>query len=338
MEDRRPGISGQVIDVRTRGGVAGLRVEAWVWSGTQPGQALIGVAVAGPDGRFEIPLGEASPGDGRQGYEAADLAEVIFRVFDNEEPVKNVEHAVGWDVLAGETEVVIEVGVPPGPPESTEVALHELGESLAVTVASVQEELARYPTDLGAYLLDEVDLNVPVHLRVNEMGQMMATVVQTETPASAIGQLHLRLRPVLGASQPARVSSGQPLAALNALSPEAISRLEAQRVFSVDDLLRVARNPSGRAALTNLDLQTDLEGVMNRADVLTLPMLPNPVSETLVRIGVEAPADFVNGDPAALAESLTEELEQAVAVEDIEGWQREVGEALMLPLPSQQQS
>lgn len=202
----------------------------------------------------------------------------------------------------------------------------------------MQEELARYPTDLGAYLLDEVDLNVPVHLRVNEMGQMMATVVQTETPASAIGQLHLRLRPVLGASQPARVSSGQPLAALNALSPEAISRLEAQRVFSVDDLLRVARNPSGRAALTNLDLQTDLEGVMNRADVLTLPMLPNPVSETLVRIGVEAPADFVNGDPAALAESLTEELEQAVAVEDIEGWQREVGEALMLPLPSQQQS
>jgi len=75
----------------------------------------IGVAVAGPDGRFEIPLGEANPGDGRQGYEAADLAEVILRVFDNEEPIKNAEHAVGWDVWAGETEVVIEVGAPRPP-------------------------------------------------------------------------------------------------------------------------------------------------------------------------------------------------------------------------------
>lgn len=330
MEDTDFSISGQVINAATRLGITGLQVEVWDRSETRSDQALIGVAFTDPEGRFEIPLGEVQ--------EVADLTDVIFRLFDNGEPVRNVEYAVGWDVLTGESEVVIEVGAPPGPPESTEVALHELGESLAVTVASVQDELARYPTALGAYLLDEIDLNVPVHLRVDELGQMMATVVQTETPDSTIGQLHLRLRPILGASQPPRVGSGRSLAALDALSPEAISRLEAQRIFSVDDLLRVARNPSGRSALASLDLEPDLQIVLSRADVLTLPMLPDPVAETLLQIGVEAPADFVNGDATALAGALAEKLQQPVAVEDVESWQREVGEALTLPLPSQLQS
>jgi hypothetical protein len=326
MEDRYPGISGLVIGAETRRGLPGLRVE--LWDRSVPDQTLVGVTVTDADGDFEIPLGESF---------AAGLTEVIFRVFDGGDPVKNVEYEVGREVLAGETGVVIEVGTPAVSAGSTEVALHELGESIAVTVASVQEELARYPNDLGAYVLDEVDLNVPVQLRVDELGQVKATVVEGEAPSSTVGQLHLRLRPILGASQNPPPTSVRPLDTLGALSPQEIARLEAERVFSVDDLMRVARNASGRAALTKFGLETDLERVLDRAEVLSLPMLPAPVAESLLQVGVEAPADFVNEDPAKLAESLSERLGQTLSTEDVSSWQSKVGEVLAFPLPSQQQ-
>src|ERR1700755_1674564 len=52
---------------------------------------------------------------------------------------------------------------------SAEVAIHELGESLAATVASVQGEMARYNTALGTYVLDEIDISIPVMLRVTKL-------------------------------------------------------------------------------------------------------------------------------------------------------------------------
>lgn len=325
MEDRTAGVTGLVIDVETRHGLPGLRVE--LWSGPVPDQSLAGVAVTGADGGFEIPL---------EGELAAGLAGVTFRVFDGADPVKSVEYEIGRENLTGEAPVVIEAGAPSGLTGSTEVALHELGESIAVTVASVQDELARYPNDLGAYVLDEVDLNVPVQLRVDGLGQVKATVIEGAAPSSNVGQLHLRLRPILGASQTPPPAPIQPLDALGALSREEIARLEAERVFSVEDLTRIARNASGRAALTKFGLEADLENVLDRADILSLPMLPPSVAASLLQVGVGAPTDFVKEDPAKLAESLSERLGQTLSIEDVASWQTEVSETLVLPLPSQQ--
>src|SRR4051794_35808076 len=67
-------------------------------------------------------------------------------------------------------------------PRSEEVAIHELGESLAATVASVQGEMARYNTALGTYVLDEIDISIPVMLRVTKLGQVMARVTDSQTP------------------------------------------------------------------------------------------------------------------------------------------------------------
>jgi hypothetical protein len=173
-------------------------------------------------------------------------------------------------------------------------------------------------------------------LRVDDLGQVKTTIADSETPGAAIGQLHLRMRPVLGASQPPPVTSGQSLDELGAFSPEAIARLEAERIFSVDDLLRVARNASGRTALARLDLGAGVDAVLDRAAVLSLPALPGPVAESLLQIGVESPNDFVQQDAAKLAESLSERLKQPISVEDVKSWQQDVSEATSLPLPSKQ--
>jgi hypothetical protein len=351
-------IFGQLVNTKTSSGAPGLRVEAW-----DKYQNLLGAATSDPEGRFEISFREAypeyyeveqplgsddvqfarppgsedyppSPSPISEGYPPKRLSYLFFRVFRDNTIVKSVENVVDWNATTGGTNVVIEVDVPSGSSGSSEVALHELGESIAVSVVSIQQELARYPNTLGALYVDDLEMDIPLSLRVNDVGQVMATVADHETPDLATGKLHLRLRPVLGASQPLPVISGQSLAALGALSPQAIARLEAERIFSVDDLLRVSRNASGRAALEKLNLGTEVDTLLDRTAVLTLPTLPVPVAESLLQVGVESPDGFVQGDPVTLAESLSERLKQPISAEDVASWQQEAGEAIALPLPS----
>ncbi len=60
---------------------------------------------------------------------------------------------------------------------STEVALHELGESLVTSAVTVQRELRRYGEANGAFMLEDLEMELPVKLRVDSLGQMMAEVV-----------------------------------------------------------------------------------------------------------------------------------------------------------------
>lgn len=218
--------------------------------------------------------------------------------------------------------------------DSTEVVLHELGESIAVSVASIQRELARYPNTLGAYLLDEMELNIPVRMWLDNLGQVMVNVVANEPPGPVIGQLHLKIRPVLGVTEPPPVTSGQSLSALGVFTPEDISRLEAQRIFSVDDLLRVTRHASGHAGLAKSNLQADLNIVLERAALLSLPMLPSLVAESLLRIGIQSPSDFVKQDPQQIADLLSQQLDQVIQPEHVKAWQDEVRKFIALPLPN----
>src|SRR5262249_3367343 len=142
--------------------------------------------------------------------------------------------------------------------------------------------------------------------------------------------LQLRLRPVLGASQAPVIVSGQPLSALNALSPEAIARLEAERIFTVDDLLRVANHPAGRHALVKLDLGTDLGRIQERAAVLTLPGIPSEVTEALLQIGIGSPTEFVKADATDLARSLSERTKLPIEPKHVSTWQQQT-EKLIRP-------
>jgi hypothetical protein len=222
----------------------------------------------------------------------------------------------------------------PTPLLSSEVELHEVGEGIAAAIAAVQQELARYPNSLGAFLVDEVDLDIPIQFRVDTLGQVLATVVNSDTPSAGVGRLRLRLRPVLGAVLPPPGTSDQPLASLGALPPEDLVKLEAQRIFSVDDLLRVTRTASGRSGVDRLELATPVDSLLGRAEVVASPALPAQVAETLVQIGVESPAEFVNRDPAQVAVELSGQLNQPVTVEDVVIWQEEVKLGLEVPLPS----
>lgn len=217
------------------------------------------------------------------------------------------------------------------PAVSAEVGLHELGESIAATVVSVQGELSRYPNSLGAYLLDEVELTIPLQMRVDDLGQPLVVVASSETSGPTT-TVRMRVRPVLGASS-VPADGHQPLEQL-ALSADVIAKLQDRRVFSVEDLQRVARDPAGQVALARLGLGVPIERVVARADLLTLREIPPQIATALLQSDIESADAFAKADATKLAPILSRRTGQDIGVEDVQAWQAHVGKSLEIPLPT----
>lgn len=216
-----------------------------------------------------------------------------------------------------------------GAPEGrVEVVMHEIGESLAASLAGIQDELARYSASSGRHVVDELSLSVPVDMRVDALGQL---VVTAREPGSPGGEISLRLRPDDVPTRP--LLAVVDLTMLGSLTEEEVESLNGYRIFSVEDLMRVARNPSGRAALRTIGLAKNLDPVLSEAELLTLPFVPRRVLELMASLGIRSCADFVAADPEEVARPLTKGLGQEITPEDVSFWQGEVEELGRIPLP-----
>ena len=337
--DRRPlaapttfRISGQVVDNRRRRPVAGVHVQAWDLDVRF--HSLLGSADTDAEGRFKIAFNESYFGD----YGGDQLPDLFFRVFRNEELLLSTESTPIRNFADGAPAVTLEVDATGAPKiattKSTEVTLNELGESVAASIGTVQRELASFPNALGAFLVDEIELAVPITMRVDALGQVMATVVDAEAPkTTAVGNLRLRIRPVLGATQPPPVSSGQSLESLGTLSPAVIKQLADHHVYSIDDVLRIARSPTGRAQLATLAKGTDVPRMLDKAALLAIPTIPTRVRATLVRLNVNSATDLVKADPEVLSKSLASSLDTAITADHVRAWQTSVRPSVDIPLP-----
>src|SRR6185369_12050787 len=99
-------VSGRVIDLASRRGVAGLRVEAW--DKDLIIDELVGSAVTDEQGTFHIKFDESY-------FKELFLdrrPDLYFKVFSAGALIKNTEDSVLWNVETEETEVTIEVDAP----------------------------------------------------------------------------------------------------------------------------------------------------------------------------------------------------------------------------------
>ncbi|HYO63488.1 MAG TPA: hypothetical protein VER08_07515 [Pyrinomonadaceae bacterium] len=353
---RKYELSGRVVDRATNDGAAGLRVEAWDKDARRDDP--LGHAHTDVKGLFRISFDRSAFSDRRRDK----FPDIYFRVFHGDELLLDTAETLARNFKDWATPFELSVELP-GPrrtrsglrntlatttaanvtaaaaPVSSEVAMHEFGQSVAATVASVQRELLRYPTEVGTYVLEEIDLNIPVRMRVDQFGQVMAATVTDSQPNDAsIGQMRMRLRPLVGAPPPPPAPSTptQSLKTLNALQPDVIQRLEEQRIFSVDDLMRVSNTPAGRAALEKSDLGVPLQSVMDKAAVLSLP-IPSQVSEALLKDGtVQKPSDILTKTPEQLAQIVQQKTNLPVSRLDFLKWRQDVEQFVSIPLPSQQ--
>ena len=221
---------------------------------------------------------------------------------------------------------------------SAEVTLEELGDAVAAAASRIQAELGAYDTPLGAFGVDELELVLPLDARIDDLGQAQVAVRGAGNPAGG-GQIRLRIRPTGGAPKEYPATARSPLAVLGTLSPEAIRGLAARRVFSVDDLLRVARSAAGRTALGRLFPLEKIELALRRAEFLASPLLPFAVAQAILAVdpAIDGPRAFSRINAAALAAKLSERLGQAITVETIQGWQQNalsVDQAQVLAVPA----
>ena len=218
-----------------------------------------------------------------------------------------------------------------------EVALRELGAAIAASVADVQRELARYPSALGAYVLDELEIALPVKARIDDLGQAMVTVVDPKSDAPPPAMVRFRLRPLVGALPPPLPAPEEPLSALGTLSADAIAKLQARRIYSVGELRQVTSTAAGAAAVARLQLGVPLTQVLDRARLLDLPGVPSEVGAALLKSGVESVAEFARADPHKLAVLLTRQLTHVVDVpitsEIVATWQHAARDVTSIPLP-----
>ncbi|WP_139173719.1 hypothetical protein [Geodermatophilus telluris] len=233
------------------------------------------------------------------------------------------------------------VGPTSGVPHSTEVAVHELGESLAFSMALAQHELNRHATVGGAFVLDDLDATLAVGFRVDPLGQLMATVTDGEPVGGAgrpVSQLRLRLTAREGVTPPAPSVPAPPVSALPGLTREQITRLESFRIFSVQDLARVLRTPSGRAALRGRLTGVDPDELLERVTLLGQPGLPAAVASALLALKVSSVTDFLKADADRLARRLAPLLDDltdgAVTEEDVRAWQAAVRASRRVSRPS----
>jgi hypothetical protein len=310
-------VRGRVIDRGSGAPLAGLRVEAW--DRDTQFHSMLGAETTNADGRFAIRFGEEAYGD----FGGDALPDVYFKVLDGDVQLENTFAAPKPNLAEGVSEHVLVVQPRPGVPEPPpaplpDLTVGEIGEALAATVASVQQELAHYPMAMGTFVVDELAVDVPVRYSVDTLGQLRVRVEPSANGSTS--NLRLRIRPVLDPPEPRSVTAPQPLSKLGVLPADAIRRLEAQRVFSVDDLLRVSRNAAGRRALEELGVP-ELDGALDRARVIALPSLPAPVAESLVAEGIGKPGELLAADPRRLAKKLSARLGEPIDEADVTAWQ-----------------
>lgn len=343
MIDQPFRIVGIVLNTVSGRGVPGLRVEAWDRDARL--HDSLGSAATDVEGKFTIGFNESAFFD----KDSQDnLPDVFFKIYYGRNLIHMTQDQPIRNMPPGEIEVKLEVelfrelmdgGAPGQGPttqsgSSVEVALHEFGQSVAVTVASVQRELSRYPNAIGTYVLDEIDLSIPVQVRVDMFGQVLTTVAQGDITNQAVGNIHMRLRPVPGLAAPPPEIADQPLDMLG-LPREVIEQLKARRIFSVEDLLRVSSTPTGRLNLeTELMPFVNLGSVISSASLLTMPGVPQAIGVALVHLGYTSVEGFANMDSDRLASELAEFLRQRVTADDVWYWQKQVREASQIALPS----
>lgn len=325
--------SGRVILLPEAQPLGGARVD--VWNSSKSVQW--GRGETAPDGKFACPL--AVPANSET---LPDQDLITFAVYQGDQLLSPVASSVSWRpsaIMAAAIvlgDAAIEVAVAPQQPIHAEVGLHELTGGISAVIASMQQQLAVYSSDLGTFVVDTLELTLPVHMRVDQLGQVMATVVGGNDSSTATS-LHLQIRPV-AASSTAPPLTREPLTTLRMLSDVAIAQLQSLRVFSIDDLLRVSQTVAGQSALAGLKLGVDLNALLNAAALLALPLLPRAVLIALPRLNIRSAADFVHADPQRLASGLQEilsaQFQRPVAVDDVKQWQDWVWQAVRIPLPT----
>lgn len=218
----------------------------------------------------------------------------------------------------------------PSTKQTSEIGLHEVGEALAISAISIKRELSRYQDEMGLFEINDFELEIPVKLRIDDIGQVMATVVSEVNSSDAIARLKIKINPTSELPENLPIIADQPLESLGVFNPEQIKQFKQHRIFSVEDLLRASRNTSTLNSLTTIAPNDKLDTALNLAGVITMPNLPSGITSALVNLDVASPKDFVAKNPKTLATQLSQVTGESITEDDVKNWQSHIKDTISL--------
>lgn len=201
-----------------------------------------------------------------------------------------------------------------------ELTIEELGESLITALTNVQRSLAGSASEAGRYLMDEVDLDVPVRLRVGPDGQVLVTPAEGDDPPHQLTRIHLKVRPAeadeaIGLPLPA--GSDRPLSVIPDLPEVVIQRLNLLHIFTIGDFLRVTSTVRGYERISQLNLDIDLDKTIGQCKLVASPEMPYVLAEDLLRHGVNSRLQFAQLKREQLSQVISDRLIEIIGIEEI---------------------
>lgn len=202
---------------------------------------------------------------------------------------------------------------------SQEVAMHELGEALAVSVVSIKRELQNYPDERGSFAVDDFEVDIPLQMRMDELGQLMVTVLDDGGATKAIARVRVRIKHDEKPLQRIPIIADLPLSELQVFTDSELKKLDEYRVFSVEDFIRVSRNSAGFKALEKRVSKTRTQKALKKAELLIIPDIPSHVSKELIN-NFSSVDEFVHKDSVSISKSL-KKAKIDVGEQDVSEWQ-----------------
>ncbi|MCA9908784.1 MAG: hypothetical protein KC519_09055 [Anaerolineae bacterium] len=201
-----------------------------------------------------------------------------------------------------------------------ELTILELGESVVQALTGVQRTLARSADEAGRYLMDEVELDVPVRLRIGPDGQVLVSPSEGDEPAHQLTRIRLKLRPAEqdeAVGLPPPTGTDRPLTVLPDLAQTVIQRLNGLHIFTIGDFLRVTSSVRGYEMMVQVNMDFDLDKTIDQAKLVASPEMPYMLAEDLLEHGINSRLDFAKLTPEQLKTAVSDRLIEIMSMDEI---------------------
>jgi hypothetical protein len=212
--------------------------------------------------------------------------------------------------------------------------MSELGGRLASDLGAMQSELNRYPLSGGVFVVDQMELALPLVTVVDDLGQVRTRVAGPDEQSNAVRFL---IRPVFDVPPQAALAADLSLEALALLTPDQITMLRLRRIDDLAGLVQVLRGPTATRTLAASGFPID--GIVAELHLIFDSGLPTDIGVALLQLGITSIREFVLRDTENLSRGLSRVLPLPVSADQVSQWQRQARvragwEAQPVPTPT----
>ncbi|MGC4064847.1 MAG: hypothetical protein QM784_09415 [Polyangiaceae bacterium] len=172
--------------------------------------------------------------------------------------------------------------------------------------------------------MSDLELEIPAKLRVDELGQLRASVVREVGEKDAVARLRFRVSHTPTRIDKVPTLATQSLRDFSVLTDTHRNRLAEYRIFSGEDLLRATRNAAGYRSVESILGKETLHNALQTAEVASMPGVSAEWSTAFLRGGVKSLGEFLGTPAEEIAKRVSDTLGDSVPTEAVADLQQRI--------------